>query len=160
MRRVLASSIAAQFVKFVKGIFSAKSGQSNQQQSSSGSTILGTAIGSFFGGFFKDGGSFIVQGAGGPDSQLVQFMATPGERVTVMTPQQQKDEKKKLMGFRTGGSFDVANRGVTNVSRSFTRNVGNTSQTFDREGIGSGGLNLSIGEINAPGRDGRRGRQA
>lgn len=31
----------------------------------------------------KDGGSFTVGGAGGIDSQLVQFMATPGEVVTV-----------------------------------------------------------------------------
>ena len=46
------------------------------------------AVGSFFGGFlgFQHGGSFEVGGAGGPDSQLVAFRATPGERVDV-TPQ-------------------------------------------------------------------------
>jgi hypothetical protein len=32
---------------------------------------------------FATGGEFTVGGAGGTDSQLVQFMATPGERVTV-----------------------------------------------------------------------------
>ncbi len=37
---------------------------------------------------FQHGGSFIVGGSGGPDSQLVQFMATPGEPVTVGSPQQ------------------------------------------------------------------------
>jgi hypothetical protein len=38
---------------------------------------------------FADGGSFMVGGSGGTDSQLVQFMATPNERVTVSTPGQQ-----------------------------------------------------------------------
>ena len=37
---------------------------------------------------FQEGGSFIVGGSGGPDSQLVSFMATPGEPVTVGTPGQ------------------------------------------------------------------------
>lgn len=32
---------------------------------------------------FQDGGSFTVGGTGGPDSQLVQFAATPGEQVNV-----------------------------------------------------------------------------
>ena len=41
--------------------------------------------GSAFGGLpgFRDEGSFTVGGTGGPDSQLVQFMATPGEQVAV-----------------------------------------------------------------------------
>lgn len=38
---------------------------------------------------FATGGSFLVGGAGGIDSQLVSFMATPGERVTVSPPGQQ-----------------------------------------------------------------------
>jgi len=37
-------------------------------------------------GAFQHGGSFVVPGSGGPDSQLVQFLATPGEPVTVGTP--------------------------------------------------------------------------
>ena len=37
---------------------------------------------------FAGGGSFMVGGAGGTDSQLVQFMASPNERVTVETPGQ------------------------------------------------------------------------
>ena len=32
---------------------------------------------------FQHGGSFIVGGQGGPDSQMVSFRASPGERVTV-----------------------------------------------------------------------------
>ncbi len=70
--------------------------------------LLGNAVQSFFtsilgGGFgakpgfvagfgsyghFANGGDFTVGGAGGTDSQLVSFMATPGERVSVRTPAQ------------------------------------------------------------------------
>ncbi len=39
-------------------------------------------------GRFAQGGTFTVGGSGGTDSQLVQFMATPGETVTVETPGQ------------------------------------------------------------------------
>lgn len=38
---------------------------------------------------FASGGSFRVGGTGGPDSQQVAFMASPGERVTIQTPAQQ-----------------------------------------------------------------------
>jgi hypothetical protein len=34
------------------------------------------------------GGSFVVPGTGGPDSQRVAFMASPGERVSVTRPGQ------------------------------------------------------------------------
>jgi phage-related minor tail protein len=37
---------------------------------------------------FQSGGGFTVGGAGGPDSQLVAFNATPGERVEITTPSQ------------------------------------------------------------------------
>lgn len=39
-------------------------------------------------GGFRTGGNFQVGGSGGPDSQLVQFYATPGENVSVNTPAQ------------------------------------------------------------------------
>lgn len=38
---------------------------------------------------FATGGSFTVGGAGGTDSQLVAFRATPGEQVSIRTPGQQ-----------------------------------------------------------------------
>lgn len=38
---------------------------------------------------FAGGGSFVVGGSGGSDSQFVGMRLTPGERVTVQTPQQQ-----------------------------------------------------------------------
>ncbi|MCH7889853.1 MAG: hypothetical protein IIA00_11355 [Proteobacteria bacterium] len=40
-------------------------------------------------GPFQHGGSFVVGGSGAPDSRLVSFLATPGERVDVLTPAQQ-----------------------------------------------------------------------
>lgn len=67
------------------------------------SGALGTQPGSLFGprqatptgeyGYtpdFAKGGSFIVGGSGGTDSQFVPIRATPGERVTVETPAQQR----------------------------------------------------------------------
>lgn len=41
---------------------------------------------------FAFGGDFTVGGTGGTDSQLVAFRATPGERVSVRTPTQERDE--------------------------------------------------------------------
>lgn len=50
----------------------------------------GGGLGGFFSGLFgfANGGSFTVGGAGGTDSQLVAFRATPGETVEVKTPGQ------------------------------------------------------------------------
>jgi hypothetical protein len=42
---------------------------------------------------FATGGSFLVGGSGGTDSQLIQFMASPGERVTVEPPATGGDAK-------------------------------------------------------------------
>jgi lambda family phage tail tape measure protein len=50
---------------------------------------------------FATGGSGIVSGAGGTDSQVVAFRATPGERVTVETPEQQRAGR----GGAPGGDF-------------------------------------------------------
>ena len=47
---------------------------------------------------FATGGSFVVGGSGGTDSQFVPFMATPGERVTVSKP-----------GQRSGGDISIVN---------------------------------------------------
>ncbi len=52
--------------------------------------LLGSAA-SLFG--FASGGSFKVGGQGATDSKLVQFMATPGEQVTVKTPKQQNSSE-------------------------------------------------------------------
>lgn len=56
---------------------------------------------------FASGGAFTVGGAGGTDSQLVAFKATPGEEVTVRTPGQQG-----------GGNAIVINQSISVDSRS------------------------------------------
>jgi len=45
---------------------------------------------------FAHGGSFMVPGAGGTDSRVVAFRATPGERVNVQTPAQQRDSGRMV----------------------------------------------------------------
>ena len=61
---------------------------------------------------FAQGGSFIVGGSGGPDSQNVSFKASPGERVDVSTP-----------GSAPGGGVTVVQhndfRGVDPSMRAF-----------------------------------------
>lgn len=52
---------------------------------------------------FATGGSFTVGGAGGTDSQLVAFRATPGEEVSIRTPGQQA---------ANGGTFYIDARGA------------------------------------------------
>lgn len=49
---------------------------------------------------FRTGGSMTVGGSGGPDSQLVQFYATPGENIHVNTPAQAR-------AMEDGGGGDV-----------------------------------------------------
>jgi hypothetical protein len=51
-------------------------------------SFLSAGLGGLLG--FADGGSFTVGGAGGTDSQTVAFRATPGEHVSVSTPDQMK----------------------------------------------------------------------
>lgn len=51
------------------------------------------------------GGSWTVSGSGGTDSQVVAFRATPGERVTVATPEQQQAAAAgRKGGQRSGGT--------------------------------------------------------
>lgn len=52
-------------------------------------------LGGLFG--FAEGGSAMVGGSGGTDSQLVAFKATPGERVNVETPAQQQRSDRGQM---------------------------------------------------------------
>lgn len=64
---------------------------------------------------FRTGGSFTVGGAGaGVDSQLVSFMASPGERVIVQTPAQQAGHQS-VPHFRDGGAMYVS-AGTTSVT--------------------------------------------
>jgi hypothetical protein len=62
---------------------------------------------------FATGGSFTVGGQGGADSQLVQFMATPGEVVTLTPEAVGSQPSQPLPHFATGGSFTVGGQGGT-----------------------------------------------
>ena len=53
-------------------------------------TTLFGGGGAFFGPGFAHGGSIVVGGSGGIDSQLVQLRATPNERIDILTPGQQQ----------------------------------------------------------------------
>lgn len=66
---------------------------------------------------YANGGSFEVGGTGGTDSQMVQFMATPGERVHVLTPTQQRS----AAGGGAGGGVVVNMNVVTSDADSFAR---------------------------------------
>ncbi len=68
---------------------------------------------------FRDGGAFSIGGSGGVDSQLVQFMATPGERVTI-TPEG---------GGNTGSQFNIDARGADlGIERRIERAMGRAIQ--------------------------------
>lgn len=81
---------------------------------------------------FKTGGSFVVGGTGGPDSQLVRFFATPGERVTVETPEQQRQSATALLAGAVpssrdlpgGGGGSAGGGGATNTRTSANENDG------------------------------------
>lgn len=69
---------------------------------------------------FANGGSFMVGGVGGTDSQLVQFMASPNERVTIETPRQQR-EREREGGGRGDTNVQIQMTVVTKDAESFRR---------------------------------------
>lgn len=77
-RKLVTEPLFAEFDKLLKGF------------GGGGGTDLFGSILSGLGGLFgfQHGGSFTVGGAGGPDSKIVAFRATPGEQVTVSPPGQ------------------------------------------------------------------------
>jgi hypothetical protein len=58
---------------------------------------------------FQTGGSFTVGGAGGPDSQLVAFRATPGEQVDVKTPGQAGIDQQQSSQQGAGPKITIVN---------------------------------------------------
>lgn len=65
---------------------------------------------------FMTGGSFTVPGgAGGADSQMVAFRATPGERVSVATPAQVRKGDPNGGGSGSSGSTTQVNQRIINV---------------------------------------------
>lgn len=74
------------------------------------SGFAGTTIpGGYYGGAFADGGSFVVPGSGGTDSQLVTLHATPGERVSVDAG----DGMSGRGGARSVGDINISLHGIT-----------------------------------------------
>lgn len=57
---------------------------------------------------FMTGGSFTVGGAGGTDSQMVSFRASPGERVTVATPAQVRKGTSAVVDGDNGSGVQAA----------------------------------------------------
>lgn len=89
--------------------------------------ISAADLGIAFGGVFAQGGGFTVPGAGGQDSQLVAFKATPGEKVSVSTPQQGGGSVINIHlnnpNFATGESIGQAGTRLgTAINRQLARN--------------------------------------
>lgn len=65
------------------------------------------------------GGTWNVGGSGSTDSQLVQFMASPNEEISVRTPSQQRDNSDR-------GDTIIVNMHINGVqdTRDFNRNMG------------------------------------
>lgn len=65
---------------------------------------------------FATGGSFVVPGTGGVDSQMVAMRASPGERVSVQTPTQvRKGTAAANAGMGGGGAAPQVNQRIINV---------------------------------------------
>lgn len=77
---------------------------------------------------FANGGSFMVGGSGGTDSQLVQFLASPNEQVNIQTPAQQRELAAALAGAGGGrGKTVIVNMNVsTPDANSFRRSQNQT----------------------------------
>ena len=81
----------------------------NQLASGSTSASLGLSLPGFATGGSFDVGGTRKRSAGPTDSQLVAFMATPGETVTVTTPGQERAKDLMSAQANAGGSSQVFN---------------------------------------------------
>lgn len=106
------SSSKSSFIDLSGGVDFASGGKLSSTHSG------GTGFGNNTTGF-ASGGSFMVGGQGGTDSQLVHFMATPGEQVSVQTPGQQ------AAGGKAGRAINVQVAMTVNATdaASFSRNT-------------------------------------
>jgi hypothetical protein len=140
---------------FDTGDFSGNGGDSGFSGLSSG----GFDTADFSGGggdeAFATGGAFTVKGAGGTDSQLVKFWASPGEKVTVTPPGVDPSavegnipyKKSGVNAFATGGiaargldpntdyptSGSANGSGVPLVSGSYANSLPNTFGLYDKD---------------------------
>jgi len=88
---------------------------------------MGGGIGSLFGGF-ATGGSFTVGGAGGVDSQMVAFRASPGEKVDITRPGEQKNGSNET----TSGNMSITMNVYTQDAQSFKRSEGQVQAQLAR----------------------------
>jgi tape measure domain-containing protein len=99
----------------------------------------------------RNGGSYSIPGAGPTDSRLVQFMATPGEVISVHTPAQAYGQAP-LPRFRDGGTLGLGgggagvNLGLQGVDVQYLASA-NTSVTGYNMGDALGG---AIGPTSIP----------
>lgn len=77
---------------------------------------------------FKDGGDMVVGGSGGLDSQLVQFMASPGETVRVENRTQQIAGRNASGPTQVSAPVTVYMTVVTKDAESFRRTSDQTTQ--------------------------------
>ena len=73
------------------------------------SGLISSIAGTQYAGAFRTGGDFTVGGSGGPDSKMVSFRATPGEHVSVRTPQQTKNDTNDSFQSKPEINLSVAN---------------------------------------------------
>lgn len=118
--RQIISFMTSQAVSQLLGIFGTATGGVGGGGGGAGSSLLSGA-GSFLGSLlgFQTGGQFTVGGAGGPDSQLVAFRATPGESVSISRPQ---DVQRGAQG-NSGGYYYIDARGAENGVEEKVREV-------------------------------------
>ena len=93
-------------------------------------------------GQFQHGGSFVVGGSGGADSQLVQFMATPGEKVSVSpsTVSQSihvsiSNESGTPLAVRSAQPSFSVDRAVISIILDDIRRGGPTAQALEARGM-------------------------
>ena len=88
-----------------------------------GSDVIGLNTGQFQPKIgMASGGSFTVGGHGGTDSRQIGFMATPGERVTVETPSQQRGGNQINIAVNVNGTGGKDTSGTSgSASPNFTQ---------------------------------------
>ena len=86
-----------------------------------------------FGQGYATGGSFLVGGSGGTDTTPVGFMATPGERVTIETPEQQRAASGGVTININGSSLSTSQM-IAAIQQALRVNPALFSPSFSRPG--------------------------
>lgn len=144
--RDMVTSMLADLAKlaFQQGISQIASGISGGAASAGGGNI-GSVLGGLVASGFATGGSSMVSGQGGTDSQTVAFRATPGERVDVLTPQQQMERAKETEA--QAAPQDPLNLKVVNVTS--PEEVLNIMSSDAGEKVIYNWLDMNVNEIAA-----------